>query len=110
MFRETNFITIRPHFPLLDFRNRKTYINVSRITCDTLDTLLTLASGLTLIISLIIQFENCSHQPLNYNPHSTVIFRKYFKNISLKSYNIARIFIMLLERFLKYYKNLAMSV
>ena len=45
-----------------------------------------------------------------YFPHSTVILRKYFKNIPLKSCNIARIFIKLLERFLKYCRNLAMSV
>ena len=43
-------------------------------------------------------------------PHSTVILRKYFNNISLKSCNTARIFMKLLERFLKYCKNLAMSV
>ena len=43
------------------------------------------------------------------NPRSTVILRKYFTNIPLKSCNIARIFIKLLERFLKYYRNLAMS-
>ena len=39
--------------------------------------------------------------------HSTVILREYFKNIPLKSCNIARIFIKLLERFLKYCRNLA---
>ena len=42
--------------------------------------------------------------------HSTVILRKYFKNIPLKFCNIARIFIKLLERFLKYCRNLAMSI
>ena len=41
--------------------------------------------------------------------HSTVILREYFKNIPLKSCNIARIFIKLLERFLKCCRNLAMS-
>ena len=35
-------------------------------------------------------------------PHSTVILRKYFKNISLKACNIAKISKKLLERFLKY--------
>ena len=44
------------------------------------------------------------------NPHSTVILKEYFENIPLKSCNIAKIFIKLLERFLKYYRNLAMSV
>ena len=48
--------------------------------------------------------------PENSYPHSTVILRKYFENIPLKSCNIARIFIKLLERFLKYFKNLAKSV
>ena len=43
-------------------------------------------------------------------PHSTVILRKYFENIPLKSCNIARTFIKLLERFLKCCRNLAMSV
>ena len=42
--------------------------------------------------------------------HSTVILRKYFKNILLKSCNIARIFIKMLERFPKKCRNLAMSV
>ena len=42
-------------------------------------------------------------------PHSTVILREYFKNIPLKSCNIARIFINLLEKYLKYCRNLAMS-
>ena len=42
-------------------------------------------------------------------PHSTVILREYFKNIPLKSCNIAKIFIKRLERFLKYCRNLAMS-
>ena len=42
-------------------------------------------------------------------PHSTVILREFFKNIPLKSSNIARIFRRLLERFLKYYRNLTMS-
>ena len=43
-------------------------------------------------------------------PHSTVILKKYFENITLKSCNIAKIFIKLVERFLKYCRNLAMSV
>ena len=42
--------------------------------------------------------------------HSTVILKEYFENIPLKSSNIAKIFIELLERFLKYCRNLAMSV
>ena len=44
-----------------------------------------------------------------FRPNSTVILRKYFKNIPLKSRNIVRIFIKLLERFLKYCRNLSMS-
>ena len=43
-------------------------------------------------------------------PHSTVILKEYFENVPLKSCNIAKIFIKLLERFLKYCRNLAMSV
>ena len=43
-------------------------------------------------------------------PHSTVILKKYFENILLKSCSVAKIFIKLLERFLKYCRNLAMSV
>ena len=43
-------------------------------------------------------------------PHSTVILRESFENIPLKFCNIATIFIKLLERFLKYYRNLVMSV
>ena len=43
-------------------------------------------------------------------PHSTVILKEYFENIPLKSCNIAKIFIKLLERLLKYCRNLAMSV
>ena len=43
------------------------------------------------------------------DPHSTVILSEYFQNIPLKSCNIARIFVELLERFLKYCTNLAMS-
>ena len=35
-------------------------------------------------------------------PHSTVILKEYFENIPLKSCNIAKIFMKLLERFLKY--------
>ena len=42
-------------------------------------------------------------------PHSTVILKEYFENIPLKSCNIAKIFINLLE-FLKYCRNLEMSV
>ena len=53
-----------------------------------------------------IQFRVDVHWCL---PHSTVILKEYFKNIPLKSCNIAIIFIKLLERFLKYCKNLAMS-
>ena len=33
------------------------------------------------------------------DPHSTVIFREYFENIPLKCWNIASIFIKLLEGF-----------
>ena len=44
-----------------------------------------------------------------WNPHSTVILREYFKNIPLKSCDIVKIFIKLLEKFLKYFRNLAMS-
>ena len=51
-----------------------------------------------------IKPETCSH------PHSTVILKEYFENIPLKSCNIAKIFIKLLERFLKYCRNLAISV
>ena len=43
-------------------------------------------------------------------PHSTVILKEYFENITLKSCNIAKIFIKLLERFLKYCRHLAMYV
>ena len=46
----------------------------------------------------------------NTDPHSTVIFKEYFENTPSKSFNIAKIFIKLLERFLKYCRNLAMSV
>ena len=46
--------------------------------------------------------------PPRYYPYSTVIMREHLKNIPLKSCNIARIFIKLLERFLKYCRNLAM--
>ena len=45
-----------------------------------------------------------------YCPHSTLILKEYFENILLKSCNIAKIFIKLLERFLKYCRNLAMFV
>ena len=38
------------------------------------------------------------------------ILKEYIENILLKSCNIAKIFIKLLERFLKYFRNLAMSV
>ena len=54
--------------------------------------------------SSIVQF------PKSRNPHSTAILKEYFKNIPLKSCNIAKILIKLLERFLKYCRNLAMSV
>ena len=43
-------------------------------------------------------------------PHSTVILKEYFENIPLKFFNIAKIFIKLLERFLKYCRNFEMSV
>ena len=43
-------------------------------------------------------------------PHSTVIFKEYFETIPLKFCNIAKIFIKLLERFIKSCRNLAMSV
>ena len=43
-------------------------------------------------------------------PHSIVILWEYFGNVPWKSCNISRIFIKLLERFLKYCRNLAMSV
>ena len=46
----------------------------------------------------------------NRYPHSIVILKEYFENIPLKSYNIAKIFIKLLEQFLKYCRNLAMFV
>ena len=49
-------------------------------------------------------------QARSYIPHSTIILRQYFENIPLKSCNIAGIFIKLSERFLKYCRNLAMSV
>ena len=39
-------------------------------------------------------------------PHSTVILKEYFENIPLKSCNIAKIFIKLLEMVLKYCRNL----
>ena len=42
--------------------------------------------------------------------HSIVILKKYFENSALKSCNIAKMFIKLLERFIKYCRNLAMSV
>ena len=45
-----------------------------------------------------------------YYPHSTAILEEYFENIPLESCNIAKIFIKLLERFLKYCRNLEMSV
>ena len=43
-------------------------------------------------------------------PHSAVILKEYFENIPLKSCNIEKIFIKLLERFLKYCSNLAISI
>ena len=47
-------------------------------------------------------FKNWSKKLLSGKyPHSTVIFKEYFENIPLKSCNIAKIFIKLLERFLK---------
>ena len=54
--------------------------------------------------------ENVKNEIVCYNPHSTVILKEYFENIPLKSCNIAKIFVKLLERFLKYCRNLAMSV
>ena len=51
----------------------------------------------------------CSRFDIVVIPHSTVILREYFKSIPLNPCNIARIFIKLLERFLKYCRNLAMS-
>ena len=45
-----------------------------------------------------------------FGPHSTVMLKEYFENISLKSCNIAKIFIKLLKRFLKYCRYLAISV
>ena len=56
------------------------------------------------------QFQKRKRILKNACPHSTVILRKYFKNIPLTCSNIARIFIRLLERFLKYCRNLATSV
>ena len=58
--------------------------------------------------------KNCAKKllcryPSNTKPHSIVTLREYFKNIPLKSCNIARIFIKFIERFLKYCRNLAMS-
>ena len=55
-------------------------------------------------------FASDDPSPRFHHPHSTIILREYFENILLKSCNIARIFIKLLERFLKYCRNLAMSV
>ena len=43
-------------------------------------------------------------------PHSTVILKEYFENIPLKFCNIAKIFIKLLERFLKYCRNDAIAM
>ena len=43
-------------------------------------------------------------------PHSTVILKEYFRNIPFKFCTIAKILIKLLERFLKYCRNLAISV
>ena len=55
-------------------------------------------------------FNNFAIYRTEYHPHSTVILKEYFENITLKSCNIAKIFIKLLERFLEYCRNLAMSV
>ena len=56
-------------------------------------------------------FKNASTLLFEYtSPHSAVILKEYFENIPLKSCNFAKIFINLLERFLKYCRNLAMSV
>ena len=46
----------------------------------------------------------------NIFPHSTVKLREHFENIPSKSCKIAKICIKLLERFLKYWRNLVMSV
>ena len=61
-----------------------------------------LSSPIVCFLKLIIPKEKF--------PHSTVILEEYFENISLKSCNIVKIFIKLFERFLKYCRNLAMSV
>ena len=60
---------------------------------------------------------SCNTMVVNYHfirkghlPHSTVVLKEHFENIPLKSCNIAKIFIKLLERFLKYCRNLAISV
>ena len=45
-----------------------------------------------------------------YYLYSTVILKEYFENIPLKSCNIAKMFIKLLERFLEYWRNLAISI
>ena len=55
----------------------------------------------------------CAYSHLKFshkNTHSTVVLKENFENIPLKSCNIAKIFLTLLERFLKYCRNLAMSV
>ena len=59
----------------------------------------------------MISFISMTTESMKFSniPRSTVILREFFKNIPLKSCNIARIFIKLLERFLKYCRNLAMS-
>ena len=53
--------------------------------------------------------KNVTFMGINYL-NSTRVLRGYFENIPLKSCNIARIFIKLLERLLKYCMNLATSV
>ena len=54
-----------------------------------------------------MHLSNCNSYSFS---HSTVILKEYFENIPLKACNIAKIYIKLLERFLKYCTNLAMSV
>ena len=46
--------------------------------------------------------RNCTHPRKHVDcPHSIVILKEYFENIPLKSCNIAKVFMKLLERFLK---------
>ena len=66
-------------------------------------------SLILLIKYQVYGFLQISHVTLPIAHISAVIFKEHFENIPLKSCNIARIFIKLLERFLKYCRNLAMS-